>query len=160
MTIQQLIEDNMKLVTYIINKYYPTFLSDEDIFQCGMLGLCKAANTWDETKSVFSTYAVKCIRNEIRCEFRRRKKHKGVLSLDYEYNNDSDEEITLKDTLVGTTDVDFVDTQFIYEQLTPTEREIFEYKRWGMTTEEIANQLGCSHQNVSKHIRRIKSKIE
>lgn len=157
---QNLINNNMSLVYYVIHKYYPTFINDEDIVQSGMVGLCKAANTWDEEKSTFSTYAIKCIMNEIRHEFRDRKKHKGVLSLDYEYDNDSDEEITLKDMLVGTSDVDFVDTQFIYEQLAPTEREILEYKKWGMTTEEIANQLGCSHQNVSKHIRRIKSKIE
>lgn len=160
MTIQTLINENMNLVYYIVNKYYPTFVGDEDIIQCGMVGLCKAANTWDENKSTFSTYAGKCIRNEINLEFRDRKKYHGVLSLDYEYSNDSDEDITLKDMVVGQDDVDYVDTTFIYQNLNPLECEIVDCKRKGMTTIEIANQLGCSKKTVATKIRKIKSKIE
>ena len=80
----KLIEDNMSLVYFIINKYYPTYITDEDIVQAGMLGLCKAGDTWNEDKGAFSTYAAICIRNNIRMEFRGRGKHQGVLSLDYE----------------------------------------------------------------------------
>lgn len=158
--IQKLIDENMNLVYYIIHKYYPTFVDDEDIVQCGMLGLCKAANTWDENKSTFSTYAGKCIRNEINYEFRDRKKHNGVLSLDYEYSNGSNEDITLKDMVIGQDDVDYVDTSFIYQNLNTFERELVDCKRQGMTTGEMAHRFGCSHQNISKHIRKIKSKIK
>lgn len=157
---QKLIDENIELVYYIVHKHYPTFVDDEDIIQCGMLGLCKAANTWDENKSTFSTYAGKCIRNEINYEFRNRKKHQGVLSLDYEYSNDSDEDITLKDTVVGQDDVDYVDATFVYQNLNPLECEIVDCKRKGMTTIEIANQLGCSKKTVATKIRKIKSKIE
>ncbi len=160
MKIQQLINENINLVYYIIRKYYSTFVGDEDIIQCGMVGLCKAANTWDEDKSTFSTYAGKCIRNEINHEFRDRKKHIGVLSLDYEYSNDSEEDITLKDMVVGQDDVDYVDINFIYQNLNPLECEIVDCKRNGLTTTEIANQLGCSKKTVATKLRRIKSKIE
>ena len=160
MKIQQLINENINLVYYIIRKYYPTFVDDEDITQCGMVGLCKAANTWDENKSTFSTYAGKCIRNEIKHEFRDRKKHQGVLSLDYEYSNGADEDITLKDMIVGQDDVDYVDTTFMYQNLNSFESEIVDCKRKGMTTIEIANQLGCSRKTVATKLRKIKSKIE
>lgn len=159
MTKQQLIEDNMKLVTYIIQKYYPTFLSDEDIFQCGMVGLCKAANTFDESKSTFSTYASKCIINEIRIEFCKRAKHQDVFSLDYEYSNGTNDNVTLKDMIVGQDDVD-CRPSVIYQRLNPIERKILDYKIKGMTATEIAPLIGCSKQNVSKKIRKIKSKIK
>lgn len=160
MTKQQLIEDNMRLVTYIIDRYYPTFLSDEDIFQTGMMGLCMAANTWDESKSAFSTYASSCILNVIKNEFRSRKKHDGVLSLDYKYSNYDKDNTTLKDVIVGQDDIDYADVDFIYENLNPVECKIVDCRRRGMTTSDIAREFGCSRQNISKKLRRIKSKIK
>ena len=156
---QKRISNNMSLVYYVIHKYYPTYINDEDIKQSGMVGLCKAANTFDEEKSTFSTYAVRCILNEISHEFRSRKKHNGVLSLDYEYSNGSDEDVALKDMVVGQDDVEYVDTTFIYQNLNPLECAIVECKLKGMTTREMATIFGCSYQNISKHIRKIKSKI-
>lgn len=155
MTKQQLIEDNMKLVTYLIQKHYPTYLSDEDIFQCGMLGLCKAADTWDETKSAFSTYAGMCILNEIRMEFRKRKKHKGVLSLEYEYDDNAEGTIELKDMIVGDEDIDYVDLQSVYEHLDDFESKVFKYRKMGLTTTEIAKVLGCSQPKISRTLRKI-----
>ena len=159
MDVQTLINENMNLVYYIIHKYYPTFADDADITQCGMVGLCKAANTWDESKSAFSTYAGKCIQNEIKREFRDRKKHHGVLSLDYEYSG-GDEDVTLKDMVVGQEDVEYVDLDAIYQQLNPLESEIIDCKRRGMTTIEIANRLGCSRKTVATKLRRIKARLE
>lgn len=157
---KKLIEDNKKLVYYIINQFYPNLITDEDIVQCGMLGLCRAANTWDESKSKFNTFAGRCIRNEINHELYRRNKHKGVLSLDYEYSDSSGDDITLQDMIVGQDDVDYVDIDSIYQQLSPIERDIVDLRRKGMTIKEIAKQVGCCYQNVSKHLRKIKTKIE
>lgn len=153
MTKQQLMEDNMGLVVYTIKKYYPTFMSDDDIFQTGMLGLCRAADTWDENKSAFSTYAVKCICNEIKAEFCRQRRHSGIRSLD-DSCKDYDE-ISLKNTIVGDTDVNFVDLQSILEQFDPVETDILKYRANGMTTLEIANKLGCSRQTVSGKLRKM-----
>lgn len=160
MTKQQLIEDNMRLVTYLLDKYYPSCLSDEDIFQTGMMGLCMAANTWDESKSAFSTYASSCILNAIKNEFRSRKKHDGVLSLDYKYSKYDKDNATLKEVIVGQDDIDYSDVDFIYENLNPVECKIVDCRRKGMTTYDIAREFGCSRQNISKHLRRIKSKIK
>ena len=158
MDIQKLINENINLVYYIVHKYYPTFVDDEDIIQCGMLGLCRAANTWDETKSVFSTYASMCILNEIKMEFRKRKKHKGVLSLEYEYDDTKDSIVELKDMIIGDEDVDYVDVHSIYNQFTPFEKKIFDYRKMGVTGVEIANKLGCSKQMISKTLRKMKRK--
>ena len=150
----KLIEDNMKLVYYIVSKEYPTFLHDEDIIQSGMLGLCKAAQHWDSTKSKFSTYAGKCIRNEINNEFIQRKPLSKTVSLETKIGEDG----TLADILVGDEDVDFVDEDNLYDQLSKRELEILDLVRRGYSTDEIALYTGLSVQKVRQTVRLIKLK--
>ena len=150
---QNLIEGNMKLVHHIINKQYPTFRYDEDIIQAGMVGLCKAADTWEQSKSEFSTYACKCILNEIRKEFSSRKKHKGVLSLDYPSKTDESENTSFGDCLVGDEDVAYVDLDDFYSRLSVDEMEVLKKESQGYSTEEIAKLCGHSIQKVWKILR-------
>ena len=154
---KQLIEDNMSLVYFLVNSYYPTYSSDEDIIQCGMLGLCKAAETWKDDGTKFSTYAGKCILNEINMEFRRRKKHSGLLSLDYEYNSKGDNDVTLKDLLIGDNDVDYVEYDKFYNQLQDIDKVIVDCKLVGYIDEDIGKQLGCSRQYVNRRLNRLKA---
>ena len=149
-----LITENMKLVYYIVSKDYPTFIRDEDIIQCGMLGLCKAAQNWDESKAKFSTYAGKCIRNEINQEFIRRKPHSKNLSLETKIG----EEGTLADVLVGEDDVGYVDYDEFYTQLEPIEAKVLDLDTLGYDTDEIATQLGITVTKVQKTLRIIRLK--
>lgn len=77
-----LICDSIPFVYYIINKYYPTFIHDEDVIQAGMLGLCIAADKYDARKSKFSTFAGKVIKNNIASELKRRLKESDHVSLE------------------------------------------------------------------------------
>lgn len=72
----------MQLVYYLVHKYYPTYAKDEDIIQSGMLGLVKAANNYDDSKSKFSTYAGVVICREIAQELKNREKEKQTISLE------------------------------------------------------------------------------
>ena len=60
--------NNQALVGYVLNKYFkyiPTN-SYEDLQADGYLALVKAANTFDASYGIkFSTYAIRCIRNEV-----------------------------------------------------------------------------------------------
>lgn len=150
---QQLIEDNTRLVYFIVSREYPTYLRDEDVIQSGMLGLCKAAETWDENKAKFSTYAGRCIRNEINQEFIRRKPHSKVLSL----NATTIEDGTLEDIVVGDTDVEYIDDSF-YLQLNMDEQYIFKMYNDGFSPSEIAESLDCNVQKIQKILRIIKLK--
>ena len=154
MSKDDLITENMKLVYYIVSKDYPTFIRDEDIIQCGMLGLCKAAQNWDESKAKFSTYAGKCIRNEINQEFIRRKPHSKNLSLETKIG----EEGTLADVLVGEDDVGYVDYDEFYTQLEPIEAKVLDLDTLGYDTDEIATQLGITVTKVQKTLRIIRLK--
>lgn len=157
MTKQQLIEDNMNLVYSLISKEYPYYIGDEDIIQCGMLGLCKAADKWNEDKCKFSTFAWYCIRNAIIDEFNQRAKHRGVLSLDYEVDSGDGDRISFGSFIAGQDDVGYVDTEVKVERLTPTQLKVFELYRNGVKTKEIASRLGVSQQCVWQTMRKIRT---
>ena len=144
----------MNLVYSVVSKEYPTYLNDEDIIQCGMLGLCKAAEKWEESKSQFSTFAWMCIRNEIRKEFRNRMKHQNVLSLDYEVDGEDGEKACFGDFLIGAEDVLYIDKEV--NGLTKREQQIFELFQSGMRYSEIAVKLGTSRQYIWKTMRKVR----
>jgi RNA polymerase sporulation-specific sigma factor len=160
MTKQQLIEDNMKLVYHIVNRQYPTYMADEDIIQTGMVGLCKAAESWNKEKGEFSTFACRCIQNEIINEFRSRKKHQGILSLDYEIDCGDGEKTTFGDFCVGDEDVQYVNIEYATDKLTPREKEVIALKHRGMNIVEVAKTLGVSKQYVWAVVRKLKLLIE
>ncbi len=58
----RLIEHNLRLVAYIVNKNYPESYEQDDLISIGTIGLIRAAETFDYSKGHhFSTYASKCI---------------------------------------------------------------------------------------------------
>lgn len=79
---EDLVVQNIPFVYYLINKYYSRYREDEDIIQCGMVGLVKACQKYDPNKGKLSTYADKFIRHEINAELRNRHKHDCVVSLE------------------------------------------------------------------------------
>lgn len=149
MTKQQLVEDNMKLVYGYISKELPTYIGDEDLIQTGMLGLCKAADTWVEGQSKFSSYAYICIRNEILKELRQRNKHSGVWSLDYMITNENGEVGTFGDCVVGEEDVGYFELDAKTHRLTEKQLKIYELLLTGASAKEIAERLGITPQYVS-----------
>lgn len=48
--IEQAIISNEKLIYFVINRYYPDFIEDEDIIQSGRIGLWKACISYDSSK--------------------------------------------------------------------------------------------------------------
>lgn len=77
-----LIVENMPLVYFCLNKYYPSFRNDEDLVQCGMIGLIEAVDNRDNAKHKFSTYAMSIIRNHMAKELKRRVEEPKTVSLD------------------------------------------------------------------------------
>lgn len=156
----KLIEDNINLVYFTMNKYYPTYIHDEDLIQCGMIGLCNAANKFDDSKGSFSTYAVHSIRNEIRTEFRNRQRQVNLdtVSLDTPIRMEGETVATLGDAITGQDDVGFVDLEGFYKSLTDGERKYFDLLKEGYSQRELHKILGCSKQSVSQMVRRLKAK--
>ena len=68
----KLVTDNLRLVYYLYEKLTKNPLTEnykDDIISEGMVGLVKAANTFDNGRGIkFGTYASRCITNEMHRE--------------------------------------------------------------------------------------------
>ena len=72
----------------------------DDLISIGTIGLMKAVDTFDSARRArFSTYASRCIENEIRMQFRRNRKTGGTVSLQEALESDGDSALTLADVL-------------------------------------------------------------
>ena len=161
-----LIHHNLRLVAHIVKKYSQTEEAD-DLISVGSLGLLKAINSYKEGLGTqFSTYAAKCIENEILMLLRVNKKHKNdcsvddilssdeennsitVMDLAYEENSDVSkmtENIVLSEKLY----------KIIEKHLSRRERQILTM-RYGLgntpalTQREVAVKLGISRSYISR----------
>lgn len=163
----QLIEHNMRLVAHIVKKYSSTAEAD-DLISAGSIGLIKALNSYSIDKGAgLSTYAARCIENEILMLLRANKKHITVDSLDDSLGTDADDnDISLMDT-IPQKDEDGVFFKVNNSMLMETidkimhsklsQREYFVVKyRYGLnnspayTQREVADKLNISRSYISR----------
>ena len=78
----ELILHNMRLVAHVAKKYNSSEDDNEELISIGTVGLIKAVSSFNtEYGSKFSTYAIRCIENEILMYFRNKRKSKNDVSL-------------------------------------------------------------------------------
>lgn len=96
-----LIERNLRLVAHIAKKYQNLDEDMEDLISIGTIGLIKAVNTFDAAKKIrLSSYASKCIENELLMMIRGRKKKSKEVSLYEPIGTDKEgNEISLLDII-------------------------------------------------------------
>lgn len=159
--VEQMIIDNQKLVHFVVNKYFPSFYDDEDIIQVGRIGLWKACVGYDSQKGKFSSFAVHCITNEIRMEFRRRERMSRfgyITSLDEPLYFDKDgTAVTLAHTIADPKDdyniIDY-DLSFLKHKLSKRDIEAFKMSICGYTSTEIGNAFGFTRTWASGVIKK------
>ncbi|MGN1222943.1 MAG: RNA polymerase sporulation sigma factor SigK [Christensenellales bacterium] len=162
----KLIYHNLRLVAHIVKKYSQAGEAD-DFISVGTIGLIKAINTYSLDKNTqLSTYAARCIENEILMLIRLNKKHNGVYSLEESLGHDKDgNEITLQDILGSEIDEvsHKVEGNILTAELMKTLKENLterEYNiicmRFGLnnspclTQLEVAQKLGISRSYISR----------
>jgi RNA polymerase sporulation-specific sigma factor len=136
-------------------------VSDEDMFQTGIIGLLKAINTFDFSKGYqFSTYAFPVVRNEILLSFRKSKKSvKAAFSLDDNVDIGNGESVSYAEMIADRNDyeentVNSMLAQQIFEKLSPREKRIFiMFFVYGKTQCEISERLEISRGTVSRIIK-------
>ena len=96
-----LIEHNLRLVAHIVKKYSSSSVEQEDMMSVGMIGLCKAVDTYNMEKgNRLVTYASRCIENEILMLLRQERKRGRDTSLYEPLGKDKDgNEMSLIDIL-------------------------------------------------------------
>lgn len=176
----KLIRHNLRLVAHIVKKYSNIGEAD-DLISVGSIGLIKAVNSYEEGKgSALSTYAARCIENEILMLIRVGKKHKIPLSLSEPIGKDREgNDLTIRDVVADknvqpleTVDKNIISRKLIKtikDSLSPREFDIV-CMRYGLndtaalTQREIALKLGISRSYISrletKAIEIIRSKIK
>lgn len=162
----KLVEHNLRLVAHIIKKYYGTQSEQDDLVSIGTIGLIKAINTYNLDKNIrLSSYASRCIENEILMYFRNRRKSAQDISLNESIDIDKDgNPLTLLDIMaVDDNIIDELDLklnsqklgQFINEELNEREKRII-ILRYGlngkepMTQKNVAQLLNISRSYVSR----------
>ncbi len=161
-----LIEHNLRLVAHIAKKFEGKSEDRDDLISIGTIGLIKAVQTFNESKGIkLSTYASRCIENEILMFFRANRRNRNDISLYDSVGTDREgNSITLLEVLG--TEVDIVvdevenrlEFQNLLEQLkhlTKREKQVISW-RFGLedglrrTQKEVAEELGISRSYVSR----------
>lgn len=99
----KLISRNLRLIAHVVKKYNAPESVQDDLLSIGTIGLIKAVDSYSlEKGSKFSTYAAKCIENEVLMYFRSQKKSAGDKSINDVIDTDKEgNELTLVDIIVG-----------------------------------------------------------
>lgn len=162
----KLVEHNLRLVAHIIKKYHGAQSEQDDLVSIGTIGLIKAVDTYDMNKNIrLSSYASRCIENEILMHFRNAKKSAQDISLNETIDTDKDgnpltllDIMAVDDNIIDTLDLKFNSRklgQYINEELDEREKKII-ILRYGldgnepMTQKNVAKLLNISRSYVSR----------
>ena len=171
-----LVERNLRLVAHIAKKYQNVDEDMEDLISIGTIGLIKAIDSFDAGKGKLSTYASRCIDNELLMLLRAKKKTSREVSLYEPIGTDREgNEISLLD-VIEQDQVDVIDRMevedklhrlkgLITDRLSDREQEII-LMRYGLlsgqeiTQRESGHRLGISRSYVSRIEKRALEKLK
>lgn len=171
-----LIEHNMRLVAHIAKKYQNTENDMEEMISIGTIGLIKAVMTFKPQKgSRLSTYAARCIDNELLMHLRNRRKSAREVSIYEPIGTDKEgNQINFMD-IIESDEPDVIERmdknskinqlgKLLPKILNDREREII-ILRYGLlddqpvTQKQIAERLGISRSYVSRIEKRALEKM-
>lgn len=162
----RLIEHNLRLVAHVVRKYTVPGLTQDDLVSVGTLGLIKAVNTYKpDTKTPLSTYAARCIENEVLMQLRAAKKRRNDVSLTDPIGMDGEgNDISFQDILGTPGDMvedaairrmNMQQVRSALKKLPQRERAVLEM-RYGLLggrpllQHEVASKMGISRSYISR----------
>ena len=162
----RLIEHNLRLVAHVVRKYTVPGLTQDDLVSVGTLGLIKAVNTYKpDAKTPLSTYAARCIENEVLMQLRAAKKRRNDVSLTDPIGMDGEgNDISFQDILGTPGDMvedaairhmNMQQVRSALKKLPQRERAVLEL-RYGLLggrpllQHEVASKMGISRSYISR----------
>ena len=172
-----LIEHNLRLVAHIAKKYAKNETELEDYISIGTIGLIKAINSFKDNKGFkISTYASKCIDNEILMNIRMTKKQNAEISLNTVIGTDKDgNDMELEETIDegSKSAIDTIYNKVVANQVIdyiknklPEREKYIMCSRYGIdgkkykTQQEIADELNISRSYVSRIETKVQNKLK
>lgn len=157
---QKLVEDNHNL----IYKFLRNYNLEDDWYDVAAIGLCKAANNYNSDKYEFSTYAYRCMYNEMWKDNWRYKNVKEYIpdALILHYNKSLSSEIDTTpcfeiymEKRYGGESQDDVLAKLIYEDYynglrKDRDREILDLFQKGYSHQKIAEIINCPVGTVAR----------
>lgn len=170
-----LIERNMRIVFFVATGFLKSGVGLDDLISIGTIGLVKAIDSFKTAKKTkVSTYASKCIENEILMYLRRDRKNQTV-SLDRVFDQEEEAKgVRLLDFLSTDGDVVWKEVERmalhrevlkIVRTLSPLDAEVVS-RRFGLngkkaqTQTEIAGSMGITQSYVSRIEKKAVQKIK
>lgn len=166
---EKLVIGNTKLAYKIANAYYCKQLDREELFGFSLIGLVRAAQTFDHTSgNKFSTYASYVIKNELNVAIRQNQRHViETVSLNNEIESDNGEFVELVDLVGSNFDVydelnyKDVKNRMLLALNSQTERNrniILDFLH-EVERPKIASKYHIAQSNVSRIIKQFKEKV-
>lgn len=155
-----LILHNLRLVAHIVKKYDIRKIDREDLISIGTIGLIKAIDSYKlESGHKLTTYAAKCIENEILMALRGNMKHMNTLSLDETIPSETESMMSLSD-VVKDEEINIIDNFMMKEDiekmkncfhvLDDRETDVLQ-KRFGLNNQSIMTQKQIArHYHISR----------
>ena len=170
MTEDDRFQESLPLVKYTIKKYInpsaDPSISMDDTYQNGCIGLLKAVRSYKgDHDHAFSTYAIRCIFNEIVAK--QRKKHVVTVSADAPVGDADGNQTTFASLFPSPDDqwqklaqqqtlqeaVKYIRSSPAFSALLPA---LLKTK----TQRQVAAELGVTHQEVSRRIRLLRQRLK
>ncbi len=162
----KLIEHNLRLVAHIAKKYAQSGVDQEDLVSIGSIGLMKAIATFQPEAGRLTTYAARCIENEMLMALRANRKHKSTALLSESAATDADGNELPIEELLGT-EPDMIEAQVetaieaeramrLMESVLDSRELSVIQMRYGLTDgqmhpqKEVGAALGISRSYVSR----------
>lgn len=154
---RKVVECNHNLIYSFLNKHN---LPIDEWYGIVAIGLCKAAMTFNDGTSKFSTYAYSCMHNEVRKEMKKCQTQRSVpqdktMSCQMSINKFDGENIgTLADVIPSNVDIELEAAvrdaiKRSWEELSDKNKIIIKLFLFGYKQREIAEILGTSSQYIS-----------
>ena len=156
-----LFEQNIQLIHYIVSRYWYGYLNDEDFMQECYLKCWRSLDTFDQSKSKLSAYWTTIIANTARMHKRKSTAQKRIpgniiLSLDYTYDRLEENPKDLSDYLVQDNQYILVNLNDLYSRISNMDVTIIELFMAGYKQYEIAEITQLTQPQISKRIKKIR----
>lgn len=169
---RKLVEDNIKLAyEFVYRKGFTYGYEFEDAVQIALLGLIRAARTFKESKSKFSSYAFLAMQSQFNMEYRKikRQKESGIINISLSEPITENERLSVEGTVVERQDsIEGIETVITiknaYEKLNDKEKQIiymtFYAKEEKANQKNIAKKLGVSQSFVSRTLKKFREYLK
>ena len=164
---QDLVEENHNLIYGFAKKRN---LDIEEYYGILAIGLCKAAMIYNNEKGNFSTLAFTCMESILYQQWRHEQRQSAIpadMIFSYDVKIDGEEsdnrnsflDVLASNDSTHNTVVGNIMKNTLLDILTEGERKIVELLDNGLDTVQIATLRGCSKQNISHRIKKIRNKL-